>query len=110
MALIGAVNWLKAVLLIIAQVIAGICAAAVVSGMFPGPLSVNTTLGANTSVTRGLFIEIFLTFELIFTIFMLAAEKHRATPVAPLGIGLALFIAELAGPSHPPSISPAYHY
>jgi len=34
---------------------------------------------------------------LIFTIFMLAAEKHRATFLSPIGIGLALFIAELAG-------------
>lgn len=38
-----------------------------------------------------------LTAELIFCIFMLAAEKHRATFLAPIGIGLALFIAELAG-------------
>jgi aquaporin related protein len=30
---------------------------------------------------------------------MLAAEKHKATFVAPIGIGLALFIAELAGMS-----------
>jgi hypothetical protein len=28
---------------------------------------------------------------------MLAAEKHKATFLAPIGIGLALFIAELAG-------------
>jgi aquaporin related protein len=28
---------------------------------------------------------------------MLAAEKHRSTFLAPLGIGLALFIAHLAG-------------
>jgi aquaporin related protein len=39
----------------------------------------------------------FLTFELVFTIFLLAAEKHRATFLAPIGIGLALFVAELAG-------------
>jgi aquaporin related protein len=30
---------------------------------------------------------------------MLAAEKHRGTFLAPVGIGLALFIAELAGAS-----------
>lgn len=29
--------------------------------------------------------------------FMLAAEKHKGTFLAPIGIGLALFIAELAG-------------
>lgn len=34
---------------------------------------------------------------LVFTIFLLAAEKHRATFIAPIGIGLALFIAHLAG-------------
>ena len=28
---------------------------------------------------------------------MLAAEKHRGTFLAPIGIGLALFIAALAG-------------
>lgn len=39
----------------------------------------------------------FLTAELVFTIFMLAAEKHKGTFIAPVGIGLALFIAELSG-------------
>ncbi len=39
----------------------------------------------------------FLTAELVFTIFMLAAEKHKGTFLAPVGIGLALFVAELAG-------------
>lgn len=44
-----------------------------------------------------LVIEMFLTAELVFTIFMLAAEKHKGTFLAPVGIGLALFIAELSG-------------
>jgi aquaporin related protein len=97
MGLIGALGWMKVLLLIFAQLLAAICAAAVVSGLFPGPLSVNTTLSRETSVTRGLFIEMFLTFMLIFTIFMLAAEKHRATFIAPVGIGMALWICEMAG-------------
>ncbi len=46
---------------------------------------------------QGLFIEMFLTFQLVFTIFMLAAEKHKSTFLAPVGIGLSLFIAELTG-------------
>jgi len=46
---------------------------------------------------QGLFIEMFLTAQLVFTIFMLAAEKHRGTFIAPVGIGLSLFIAELFG-------------
>jgi aquaporin related protein len=97
MGLIGALGWMKVLLLIIAQLLGAITAAAIVSGLFPGPLSVNTTLSSETSVTRGLFIEMFLTFILLLTIFMLAAEKHKATFIAPIGIGLALFIAELAG-------------
>lgn len=38
-----------------------------------------------------------LTAELVFTIYMLANEKHKATFMAPVGIGLALFVAELIG-------------
>ncbi|KAJ4992658.1 MIP family channel protein [Stagonosporopsis vannaccii] len=97
MLLIGAVNWLKAALLIVAQLLGAMAAAGAVSATFPGPLAVRTRLGAGTSVSRGVFIEMFLTALLIFCIFMLAAEKHRATFIAPIGIGLALFVAELAG-------------
>jgi aquaporin related protein len=39
----------------------------------------------------------FLTTLLVFTICMLAVEKHKATFLAPVGIGIALFVAELAG-------------
>ena len=45
----------------------------------------------------GVFIEMFLTALLVFVILMLAAEKHYATHMAPIGIGLTLFTAELAG-------------
>lgn len=56
-----------------------------------------TTLAEGTNLAQGLFIEMFLTALLVFTILMLAAEKHRATFIAPIGIGLALFIGHLAG-------------
>jgi aquaporin rerated protein, other eukaryote len=46
---------------------------------------------------QGFFIEMMLTFQLVLTIYLLAVEKHRATFLAPLGIGLSLFTAELAG-------------
>ncbi|KAF2000739.1 aquaporin-like protein [Amniculicola lignicola CBS 123094] len=97
LALVGAIEWLKASLLILSQVLGGIAAAGIVSALLPGPLAVRTSLNPDTSVVRGLFIETLLTSELIFAIFMLAAEKHKATFLAPIGIGLALFIAELAG-------------
>ena len=99
MALIGAVDWFRAGLVFLSQLLGAMTSAAVVSALFPGPLNVKTTLGGGTSIVRGLFIEMFLTFLLVFTIFMLAAEKHKGTFIAPVGIGCALFIAELAGKS-----------
>jgi aquaporin related protein len=75
----------------------GIIAAGIVSALFPGPLSIGVRLGGGTSTTQGLFIEMFLTAQLVIVIMFLAVEKHRATFLAPLGIGLSLFIAHLAG-------------
>ena len=97
MCLVGAVPWFRGILLFFVQILGGMTAAALISCMFPGPLTVQTELGGGTTVVQGLFIEMFLTAELVFAIFMLAAEKHRATFIAPVGIGLALFIAELVG-------------
>ena len=97
MCIVGALPYIRGVLLAVSQVLGAICAAAVVAVLFPGPLDVRTALRIGTSVTQGLFIEMFLTAQLVFTIFMLAAEKHKATFIAPVGIGLSLFIAELTG-------------
>jgi aquaporin related protein len=95
--LAGALTPLRALVVFIAQLISGICAAAVADALVPGPLSVSTKLGGGTSVARGLFIEMFLTAELVFVVLMLAVEKHKATHMAPIGIGIALFIIHLAG-------------
>lgn len=97
MALIGAVPWIRACFLFIAQILGGLTAAALIACMLPGPLTVQTKLGGGTTAVQGLFLEMFLTAELVFTIFMLAAEKHRGTFIAPVGIGLSLFVAELVG-------------
>lgn len=99
MCLVGALPYFRGLLLFIAQILGGITAAALVSALLPGPVTFGTALAGGTSITRGLFIEMFLTAELVFTIFMLAAEKHRGTFIAPIGVGLALFIAELTGMS-----------
>lgn len=81
-----------------AQILGGIAAAGLVSCMLPGPISDTiTTLTPGTSIARGVFIEAFMTFILVFTILMLAVEKNHARSVAPVGIGLALFVAMLAG-------------
>jgi aquaporin rerated protein, other eukaryote len=95
--LVGGAGWIRGAVVFVAQLVGGIAAAAVVQALFPGPLVVRTQLGPGVSVTRGLFIEMFLTAELVLSVLFLAAEKHKGTFLAPIGIGLALFIAELAG-------------
>ncbi|CAG8979636.1 hypothetical protein HYALB_00011520 [Hymenoscyphus albidus] len=94
----GCLPPVRGLILFPAQILGAIAAAGLVEGMFPGPISlVNTTLRTGTSITQGLFIEMFLTCLLIITVLMLAAEKSKDTFIAPVGIGLALFVAEIAG-------------
>lgn len=93
----GGLSPLRALLIMPTQIIAGLCAAGVASAMFPGHLSVTTGLGGGTNTAQGFFIEVILTAQLVFVILMLAVEKHRSTFLAPVGIGLSFFLAELTG-------------
>ncbi|OBT72434.1 hypothetical protein VF21_08226 [Pseudogymnoascus sp. 05NY08] len=95
--LVGGLPAMRALLVLVAQILGGICAAAVVSALFPGPLNVETGLGGGASTAQGLFIEMFLTAQLVFVIIMLAVVKHKSTFLAPVGIGLAFFLTELCG-------------
>lgn len=79
------------------QLIAGIAAAGVVSALFPGDLNVGTRLGGGASISQGLFIEMFLTAQLVLIIIMLAVVKHKSTFLAPVGIGLVFFVTEMVG-------------
>ncbi|KAK5173440.1 Aquaporin-1 [Saxophila tyrrhenica] len=97
MYLSGAVPLVRSILIAISQILGGIVASLVVHAIFPGPLAVTTALSDSTSLGQGFLIEMFLTFQLLTTIQMLAGEKHAATFMAPIGIGLSLFIAELSG-------------
>ena len=99
--LVGAVPGLRSIYFVVAQIIAGIAAAGMASLLFPGPLNVDLKLGGGTSISQGVFIEMFTTILLVFTVIMLAAVKHKGTFLAPLGIGLALFVDHLAGKSYP---------
>ncbi|EGE82260.1 hypothetical protein RJZ56_007624 [Blastomyces dermatitidis] len=106
--LLGLVPPVRAVFVIVAQLIGGIAAAGLASAMFPNPLTVGTRLGNGVSIVQGLFIEVFLTALLVLAIIMLAVVKHKATFIAPLGIGLAFFLAELVGiPFTGGSLNPA---
>ena len=97
MVITGTLPKLRGALLLIPQMLGGMIAAGLVSCMFPGALAVETTLSNGTSTAQGLFIEMFLTIELVITVLFIAAEKQKSTFIAPVAIGLALFVAELAG-------------
>jgi aquaporin related protein len=105
MVLVGALTPLRGALLTLSQILGGITGAAIIQAITPGTLNVRTTLAGGTSITQGLFIEMFLTSLLMLAILLLAAEKHKATFIAPIGIGLALFVstvwAEQRSRAHP---------
>ncbi|GAA5870212.1 hypothetical protein JCM8547_006918 [Rhodosporidiobolus lusitaniae] len=92
----GAMKPLRAVLLTVAQLLGDITASGLVYGLLPGGFDVRTTLSKETSLVQGFFIAALLT-ALMLSILLLAVEKNQAAPVAALGIGLALFCAELVG-------------
>lgn len=94
--LVGAVTPIRGLAIVPVQLIAAIAAAAVTDGLLPGPLGVANTLGGGASTVQGLFIEMFLTAQLVLTVYFLAVEKHRGTFLAPVGIGISVFIAHIA--------------
>jgi aquaporin rerated protein, other eukaryote len=106
LALAQVISPLRAVLLSLSQILGGITAAALIQCLIPGPLRVSTRLGGGISISQGkrtwsslivgLFLEMFVTALLILMIFMLAVEKTKSTFVAPVGIGLTLFVGHLA--------------
>ncbi|CAK41982.1 uncharacterized protein An14g02450 [Aspergillus niger] len=93
--LVGGLSPIRGVILFGVQLIAGIASAGVVGALFPGDLNVGTRLGGGASISQGLFIEVFLTAQLVFIIIMLAVVKHKSTFLAPVGIGLVFFVTEM---------------
>jgi len=83
MLLCRALSPIRAFLLLAAQIAGSIFASFLVSVLFPTDFNVRTTLGSGTSLVQGVFIEAILTAELVFTIFMLAKEKHKGTSARP---------------------------
>ncbi|KAH6861974.1 aquaporin-like protein [Alternaria alternata] len=89
--LIRAVPPLDGLLDIISQLFGSILASAIAYGLLPSGALAATELGDMTTVTQGLFIEMFITAQVVVAVFMLATEKHKATFIAPVGIGLTVF-------------------
>ncbi|KAI8905236.1 MIP family channel protein [Powellomyces hirtus] len=98
----------RGAMFVLAQLIGAICAAAMVEALFPGPFTGANSLKNAISVTQAFFLEMILTGLFTLVILMLAVEKSRGTFVAPVGIGLALFLVHLvAVPYTGCSVNPA---
>ncbi|KAE8232228.1 hypothetical protein CF326_g2741 [Tilletia indica] len=106
--LVRSITWYRALILTAIQFIAAIAAAGTAKAINPDGMNARTRLSTGTSVKAGFFMELFCTAMLMFAIQMLANEKHKSTPFAPIGIGLALMLAELwAIPYTGGSLNPA---
>lgn len=115
--LVGNLSARRAAATAVAQLLGGIAAAGAAKGLTIGSFGVTNTLSAGVSVGRiespsdfgrsftltflpqqgqGLGIEMFTTSLLVFSVLMLAAEKSKTTFLAPVAIGLSLFVGHLA--------------
>lgn len=81
------------------QFVGGIAAAGIISALLPGSLQAESSLGSGTTIAQGFFLEAFLTAQLVMTIIMLAVEKSRTSFIAPLAIGMTLFVDHMVGKS-----------
>ncbi|KXS13347.1 aquaporin-like protein [Gonapodya prolifera JEL478] len=93
--LIGKLNVRKAALYIVAEVLGGVVAAAFVNALYPGGVIGVNKRADGLSVAQAVFIEAFGTFLLISTVFLTAVEKSRITFLAPVLIGLVVFVLHL---------------
>ncbi|PLW21752.1 hypothetical protein PCANC_02935 [Puccinia coronata f. sp. avenae] len=93
--LVGVISPARFFVYVIAQFAGAITASGLLEILLPGPLAVTPALGADTHPAQGVFIEAFITCALILSVLFLAVEKHRATFLAPLGIGITLFAGHL---------------
>ncbi|KZO90480.1 aquaporin-like protein [Calocera viscosa TUFC12733] len=89
---IGPVRWL---FFCIAQMVGAIVASAILKGLMPGPLNISTMPAQGVNIAQALFTEMFMTCFLTLSVLMLAVEKHKTTPIAPIGVGLTLFACKL---------------
>ncbi|KAF9524739.1 putative aquaporin 1 [Crepidotus variabilis] len=93
--LVRVITPMRFVLYSISQLAGAIAGAAILRALTPEPYNVNVFLATNINKAQGVFIEMFITAALVLAVLMLAAEKHEATPFAPIGIGLTLFACQL---------------
>lgn len=72
------IDYIRGLLLVSAQLTGAILASFLVQVQFPYTYNVRTTLSPSTSVVQGVFIEIILTAQLVFTVFMARVPPKSA--------------------------------
>lgn len=95
--LAGQVQFFPGLAMIGAEFAAGLTAAAMVQVMFPKYLRADVQLSPGTSSTQGLFIETVLSAQVILAVLFIKSDKSTAARLAPISIGLALFVDVLTG-------------
>ncbi|KAI8896073.1 aquaporin-like protein [Globomyces pollinis-pini] len=108
LAAFGLVSIPRAAMYIVAQCIGATLGAVFTIMVTPGPLlgynAVNPAVGQSGAIVA----EILLTFVLVITVFMTAVEGKMNPGVAPMFIGLSVFVIHLAGiPIDGTSVNPA---
>lgn len=96
LALSRAINPTRCCVHWLAQIVGGMAAGGAASAMTPGEVLFANSLGLGCSRSRGLFLEMFGTTILCFTVLMTAIESRDGSFMAALPIGISLFIAHLA--------------
>ncbi|KAJ3228735.1 Aquaporin-4 [Chytriomyces hyalinus] len=92
----------------IAQLLGATVACGAVSAIFPGDFAGANQVFDGVGTIQAFLLEAILTFGLVLTVLFLAVEKSRITFLAPLIIGIYVFIAHLlAIPYTNTSINPA---
>eukprot|EP01112_Ceratiomyxa_fruticulosa_P009289 TRINITY_DN2420_c0_g1_i2.p1 TRINITY_DN2420_c0_g1~~TRINITY_DN2420_c0_g1_i2.p1 ORF type:complete len:247 (+),score=39.32 TRINITY_DN2420_c0_g1_i2:229-969(+) len=111
MILTGNISIRKGVAYIIAQFSGGIAGAGLLAVSFNATLRGNLgshDIGNGVDVFGGIVIEFMLTFVLLFVIFSTAVYKKGNVQLAPLAIGLVVFVDHLVGlPFTGASMNPA---
>jgi aquaporin related protein len=92
----GAITLGQAILHVIVQLIAAICAAALVDALTPGPILFSNKLAAGISVARGVWIEALLTAQLVLTVLLLTRGPYTSK-FAAVGIALSVFMGHMTG-------------
>lgn len=97
---VGRISLIRGLMYIVAQFAGAICASgvlkAIVRNNFEGNLGA-TTVNPDISLTGAFFLEVIMTFTLVFVLFATAIDPRGIGKLAPLCVGLVVLIDDLIG-------------